>query len=225
MVWEHKKHWIAGVSLAAFLLIACAQRQSFVFKAPPPENTAAAKDEAVASFAEGCLWHTEIVVQSLSGVRDAVSGYASGTGPAPDYNQVSTGTTGHAKSVNVYYDPARISFETLVDAFFASHDPTQVGHQGPDVGPQYRSIAFYRNEKEKTIIENAITAINASGRYKNKVATEVLPFAKFYPAEAYHQEFIAHNPENIYVHNVSIPDYIKFRRSFSGPFKDTLISR
>ena len=209
----------------SFFLLSCQDRVSFVFRAPTAEKTAPVKNEAVATFAEGCFWHTEIVFQSLTGVRDGVSGYAGGNDPSPDYEKVSTGTTKHAESVNVYYDPAKISFETLVAAFFASHDPTQVGHQGPDVGPQYRSIAFYRNVQEKRIIENAIAAINRSGRYQKKLATEVLPLVKFYPAEAYHQEYIARHPENVYVNNVSIPDYLKFRQGFAGPFKDTLTRR
>ena len=116
-------------------------------------------NEAVATFAEGCFWHTEIVFQSLVGVRDAVSGYAGGTDTNPDYEKVSSGETGHAESVQVYYDPSKISFETLVKAFFASHDPTQVNRQGNDVGTQYRSIAFYRNEKEKQIIDAEIKRI------------------------------------------------------------------
>lgn len=206
-------------------LTSCEQPRGFVFKAPPAEKTAPSKNEAVATFAEGCFWHTDIVFQSLQGVRDAVSGYAGGTDGSPDYDKVSTGTTGHAESVNVYYDPSKISFETLVAAFFASHDPTQVNRQGPDEGTQYRSIAFYRNEKEKVAIEKAIATINASKKYKNKVATQVLPFEKFYRAEDYHQEYIAHNPDNRYVAYVNIPDYLKFRQSFPGPFKDSLIKR
>jgi peptide-methionine (S)-S-oxide reductase len=214
--------YVAYFLFSVCFFASCEERMSFVFTAPPPEKASPSKNEAVATFAEGCFWHTEIVFQSLSGVRDAVSGYAGGTDPAPDYDKVCTGSTGHAESVNVYYDPAKISFQTLVAAFFASHDPTQIGHQGPDVGSQYRSIAFYRNAQEKAIIEKAIDSVNASGKYKNKVATEVLPFTTFYPAEDYHQEYIAHHPENIYVNTVNIPDYLKFRQSFPGPFKDTL---
>jgi peptide-methionine (S)-S-oxide reductase len=176
-------------------------------------------NEAVATFAEGCFWHTEIVFQSLAGVRDAVSGYAGGTDTNPDYEKVSSGETGHAESVQVYYDPTKISFETLVKAFFASHDPTQVNRQGNDVGTQYRSIAFYRNEKEKQIIEAEIKRIADAKKYVGKIATEVKPFAKFYPAEGYHQEYILHHPENPYVQNVSIPDFERFRKEFKGNFK------
>ena len=176
-------------------------------------------NEAVATFAEGCFWHTEIVFQSLVGVRDAVSGYAGGTDTNPDYEKVGSGETGHAESVQVYYDPSKISFETLVKAFFASHDPTQVNRQGNDVGTQYRSIAFYRNEKEKQIIEAEIKRIADTKKYAGKLATEVKPFAKFYSAEDYHQEYILHHPENPYVHNVSVPDFERFRKEFKGNFK------
>ena len=149
------------IILISFLfsgLASCEQRTASAFKAPVGK-TEPAKNEAVATFAEGCFWHTEIVFQSLKGVRDAVSGYAGGFDASPDYEKVSTGNTGHAESVNIYYDPSQVSFETLVAAFFASHDPTQVNRQGPDEGPQYRSIAFYRNEKEKAVIEKAIADI------------------------------------------------------------------
>lgn len=176
-------------------------------------------NEAVATFAEGCFWHTEIVFQSLVGVRDAVSGYAGGSGTNPDYEKVSSGETGHAESVQVYYDPSKISFETLVKAFFASHDPTELNRQGNDVGTQYRSIAFYRNDQEKQIIEAEIKRIAEQKTYSGKIVTEVKPYTKFYPAEDYHQEYILHHPENPYVQNVSIPDFEKFRREFKGNFK------
>jgi len=176
-------------------------------------------NEAVATFAEGCFWHTEIVFQSLVGVRDAVSGYAGGTDTNPGYEKVSSGETGHAESVQIYYDPSKVSFETLVKAFFGSHDPTQVNRQGNDVGTQYRSIAFYRNEKEKQIIDAEIKRITGEKKYPGKVATEVKPYTKFYPAEEYHQEYILHHPQNPYVQNVSIPDFEKFRKEFKGNFK------
>ena len=175
--------------------------------------------EAIATFSEGCFWHAEIIFQSLVGVRDAVSGYAGGTETKPDYEKVSTGTTGHAETVQVYYDSSKISYATLVDAFFASMDPTQLNRQGNDVGTEYRSIAFYRNEKEKQIIEAAIKRITDAKTYKSKIVTEVVAYSKFYPAEDYHQEYIYYHPENSYVQYVSIPEYLKFRREFKGNYK------
>lgn len=179
-------------------------------------NQKPSDNEAVATFAEGCFWHTEIVFQSLEGVRDAVSGYSGGNSDNPDYENIGH----HAESVNVYYDPSKISFETLVKAFFASHDPTQLNRQGNDEGPQYRSIAFYRNEDEKKAIEAEIKRVSDSKKYTSRIVTEVKPFTKFYPAEDYHQEYIIHHPDNPYVRNVSIRDYENFRQEFKeGKFK------
>lgn len=200
------------------LFAGCAQTQDNKIKISEGSSKKLS-NEAVATFAEGCFWHTEIVFQSLVGVRDAVSGYAGGDDNHPDYEKVSTGETGHAESVQVYYDPSKISFETLVNAFFASHDPTQLNRQGNDVGTQYRSIAFYRNENEKKIIEAEIKKLADEKKYPGKIVTDVMSYTHFYPAEDYHQEYILHHPGNPYVQHVSIPDFEKFRREFKGNFK------
>ncbi|MEJ7737214.1 MAG: peptide-methionine (S)-S-oxide reductase MsrA [Chitinophagaceae bacterium] len=202
-------------------LSSCAQSTNKTpLKIPLAEVAGPVKGEAMATFAQGCFWHSEIVFQSLVGVRDAVSGYAGGNDIAPSYEKVSNGETGHAESVQVYYDSTIISYKTLVAAFFASQDPTQVNRQGNDVGPQYRSVAFYRNESEKDIIDAEIKRLAASGIYTKKIATQVVPFTKFYPAEPYHQEYIAKHPSQSYVQAVSIPDFIHFKASFKGPFKN-----
>jgi len=209
-----------GIIVAAAVLISYSQTQAANIKIPLASMAKPSAHEKVATFSEGCFWHAEIVFQSLVGVRDAVSGYAGGHTANPTYEEVSTGNTGHAETVNVYYDPSKISYKTLVDAFFASVNPTEVNRQGPDVGTQYRSIAFYRTPQEKEIIEAKIKQINASKKYRSKVVTQVLPFTKFYKAENYHQEYISHNPDNPYVQSVSIPDYEEFRRNFKeGKFK------
>lgn len=183
--------------------------------APAPK-----KGEAVATFAEGCFWCSEEIFQSLVGVRDAVSGYAGGSEKNPTYEEVSSGRTGHAESVQVYYDPNKISFRTLVRAFFASQDPTTPNRQGPDRGSQYRSIAFYRNVQEKQIIESVMDSLTKAHTYANPIVTQVKPFRAFYPAEDYHQEYIKNHPYNPYVQTVSLPRYHKFRKNFDGPFKD-----
>ncbi len=199
--------------------ISCAQTQNNPVKIPQALKQKHGPNEAVATFSEGCFWHAEIVFQSLEGVRDAVSGYAGGTTTNPDYESVATGETGHAETVQVYYDPSKISYETLVAAFFASTDPTELNRQGNDRGTEYRSIAFYRNEKEKQVIEAAIKNLADSKKYKDKIVTEVKAFTKFYRAEDYHQEYVYNHPENPYVANVSIPDFIKFKKEFKGNFK------
>lgn len=211
--------------LIFFLLLstlsACGQAPDSKSRAATPEkiNLTPRPGEAVATFAEGCFWCSEEIFQSLEGVRDAVSGYAGGNTKNPTYEEVGTGSTGHAESVQVYYDPKKISYRELVEAFFASHDPTTPNRQGPDVGSQYRSIAFYRTEQEKQIILDELKKLVASGKYKHPIVTQVLPFTVFYPAEAYHQEYIAHHPENPYVQSVSIPRFERFRQSFNGHFK------
>ena len=119
----------------------------------------------------------------------------------------------------MYYDPSKISYETLVKAFFASVDPTQLNRQGNDEGSQYRSVAFYRTEHEKEIIEAEIKSITDLKKYSSKIVTEVVPYSKFYPAEAYHQEYILNNPNNGYVQHVSIPEFLEFKKEFKGNFK------
>lgn len=202
----------------AVSLISCAQYQHKDVAIPLGSKEPSGK-ESIATFAEGCFWHAEIVFQSLVGVRDAVSGYAGGTDTHPDYEKVSTGRTGHTETVQVYYDSSKISYKTLVDAFFTSMDPTQLNRQGNDAGTEYRSVAFYRNENEKAIIEAAVKRINDSKKYTGKIVTEVVPFREFYPAEDYHQEYIYHHPGNSYVKIVSIPDFLKFKEEFKGSFK------
>jgi peptide-methionine (S)-S-oxide reductase len=206
--------------IAGTTIYSCAQTNQKALKIPVAEKKPASANEAVATFAEGCFWHAEIVFQSLAGVRDAVSGYAGGTTTDPDYEKVASGQTGHAESVQVHYDPSVISYETLVKAFFASQDPTTMNRQGNDAGTEYRSIAFYNNEKEKTIIDATIKNLTAAKVYSNKIVTQVVPLTKFYPAEDYHQEYISHNTDNPYVANVSIPEFLHFKATFKeGKFK------
>jgi len=198
-----------------FILAACGRSQQVPI--PVGQKGPASPNEAVADFSEGCFWHAEIVFQSLAGVRDAVSGYAGGTDRHPDYEKVCTGATGHAETVQVYYDPSKISYATLIAAFFASLDPTELNRQGNDEGTQYRSIVFYRNEEEKKTVQDEIA--RQSKKYTAKIVTQVQPFTVFYPAEEYHQEYIKNHPDNPYVQSVSIPDYVHFRNTFKGNFK------
>jgi peptide-methionine (S)-S-oxide reductase len=205
--------------LAITLFTSCAQSQNNKLKIPTATSTKPIKGEAVATFGEGCFWHAEIIFQSLEGVRDAVSGYSGGKTVNPTYEEVCTKTTGHAEVVNVYYDPTKISYATLVAAFFASMDPTQLNRQGNDVGDEYRSVAFYRNETEKAIVLAEIKKLTDAKKYRSKIVTQVVPFTKFYTAEDYHQEYVFHNPNQGYVQAVSIPEYLSFRNNFKGVFK------
>ena len=160
-------------------------------------------DLSVATFAGGCFWCTETIFESIKGVTEVISGYSGGEEPNPTYENVGAGRTGHAEAFEVYYDPKVISYKDLVRVFFASIDPTIVNGQGPDRGKQYRTIAFYRNEEEKTIIDQKIKDIALE--YNKPIATQVVPFSKFWEAEAYHQDFVKLNPNQGYVRAESIP--------------------
>jgi peptide-methionine (S)-S-oxide reductase len=167
----------------------------------------------VAYFASGCFWCVEAIFESVSGVEEAVSGYAGGHTLNPTYKKIGTGKTGHSETVAVYYNPEKVSFETLVTVFFGSHDPTTKNGQHPDYGSQYRSIAFYTNDAEKVIIDAAIAKLNKEV-YKNNIETEVTKLKKFYKAEEFHQDFERRNPNQGYVKAVSVPRLNKFKKKF-----------
>ena len=173
----------------------------------------------IAVLGGGCFWCLEAVFLELKGVRRVTSGYMGGATQNPTYRDVCSGSTGHAEVIELEFDPAKIGFRDLLEVFFAIHDPTTLNRQGNDVGTQYRSIAFYSNETEKQLIDAELKKTADSKKYTGKIVTEVKVFSKFYPAEAYHQEYILHHPNQAYVANVSIPDYLRFRKEFKGKFK------
>ena len=175
---------------------------------------------ATAYFASGCFWCVEAIFQSVKGVKDAVSGYSGGDKENPTYQEVSSGSLKHAEAVKVIYDPMQVDFETLVKVFFGSHDPTTPNRQGPDRGPQYRSIAFYETGKEKEIIQKYIQELKASNAFSAPIVTEVIQFEKFWDAEDYHQEYESLHPENPYVQNVSIPRLKRFQARFPELLKE-----
>jgi peptide-methionine (S)-S-oxide reductase len=173
-----------------------------------------------AYFASGCFWCVEAIFESVKGVKEVVSGYSGGKQKNPTYEDVGYGKTDHAEAVEVYYDPNEISFTQLVQVFFGSHDPTQLNRQGPDKGRQYRSIAFYKNNEQKKIIEGYIQVLKDQKVYGNDViTTEVTPFTIFYKAEKYHQDYEKNNPNNSYIQNVSIPRLNRFKENFGDYLK------
>lgn len=177
----------------------------------PAKLPALQPGEAVATFAGGCFWAVQEEMRLVKGVRTVVSGYAGGDLAFPTYEQVGTDQTGHAEAVQVYYNPAVISYDVLLDAFFAGHDATQLNRQGPDIGKHYRSAVFYRTPAEKAHISAAIQRENASGHHQGRVVTQVVPFVAFYPAEMYHQDYYRHNRYNMYIHLVSEPKVATFK--------------
>lgn len=173
-----------------------------------------------AYFASGCFWCVEAIYESVKGVKEVVSGYAGGETSNPTYEKVSSGRSSHAEAVKVYYDPKVISFSDLVIIFFGSHDPTTLNQQGPDEGPQYRSMAFYKTEAEKKIIEDYIGKLKKEQVFgKQAIVTEVKKSSKFYEAEAYHQNYETLHPNNSYIRNVSIPRINKFKKKYPNYLK------
>jgi len=161
---------------------------------------AKAPGKAKAVFAGGCFWGTQAVFERLKGVVDTTVGYAGGTAATATYDQVTTETTGHAESVEVVYDPSRITYGTLLRIFFSvAHDPTQLNRQGPDVGPSYRSAIFYANDGQKRIAQAYIAQLDAAHVFAKPIATQVTPLEGFYRAEEYHQDYALHNPGNPYI--------------------------
>jgi len=173
-----------------------------------------------AYFASGCFWCVEAIFENVKGVHEVVSGYSGGSEENPTYQQVARGLTTHAEAVKVYYDADVISFNTLVQVFFSSHDPTTFNRQGPDRGPQYRSIAFYKNEDEKKFITDYIASLEEKKVYNAPIVTEVKAFEKFYVAEEYHQDFERKNPNNSYIRNISVPRYNRFKEIFPEVLKE-----
>lgn len=178
--------------------------------------------EAVATFGGGCFWAMQEVFNEVKGVRTTVAGYAGGDTVNPTYEEVGTDQTGHAETVQVYYNPKVISYDKLLDAFFAGHDPTTKDRQGPDVGRDYRSIVFYRNEDEKARIAAAIKRENDSDHHIDPVVTEVVPFKAFYPAEKYHQNYLRSHTNEFYIQKISVPKIEKFRKRMEGYVKDAI---
>lgn len=180
--------------------------------------------EAVATFGGGCFWAMEEVFDEIKGVHEAVSGYAGGTLPNPTYEQVSTDETGHAEAVQVYYDPKVITYDQLLDVFFAGHDGTELNRQGPDVGRHYRSVAFYRTPAEKASIEAAIKREAASGHHTDPIVTTIEPIQAFYPAENYHQGYCKRHPDELYIRSVSFRKIEKMRKAMAGKLKSDLLA-
>ena len=176
-------------------------------------------DSEKVTFGGGCFWCTEAVFLAVKGVLKVESGYSGGKVKNPSYKEVCTGTTGHAEVTQITYDPKLVSFETLLEIFWNTHDPTTLNRQGADEGPQYRSVIFYHNEEQKKVAEQYKQQLEASHVYKNKIVTEISPLINYYPAEDYHQNYYALNQNQGYCQYVIRPKVEKFRKQFSTKLK------
>lgn len=173
-----------------------------------------------ATFAGGCFWCTEASFERIKGVKKVVSGYSGGKEKNPTYSQVSSGMTGHAEAIQIYYDPEIISYDELLEIFFVAHDPTQLNRQGPDVGPQYRSAIFYHNEKQQKKAQDFINNQSGANIFEDKIVTELSPYTEFYIAEGYHQNYYEQNPDDRYIQNVSKPKVDKVEKEFKEKLKE-----
>jgi peptide-methionine (S)-S-oxide reductase len=176
-------------------------------------------DRDVATLGGGCFWCLEAVYKDLRGVDSVVSGYAGGHVENPTYEQVCGARTGHAEVVQITFDPAVVTFRDLLDVFFTIHDPTTKDRQGADVGPQYRSIVLYHSPEQKAEAERVIAELGHKGLWPAPIVTEVVPLEKFYPAEAYHQDYYDQNPRQRYCQIVIAPKVAKFRKEFLARLK------
>lgn len=170
----------------------------------------------IATFGGGCFWCTETIFQRVNGVEEVLPGYMGGTTENPTYEQVCTGATGHAEVIHIKYDPAVVSYETLLGIFFKTHDPTTLNRQGEDVGTQYRSAVFYHSIEQKIQAEKMIAALTAEGVYDSPIVTEVTEASTFWEAEDYHKDYFNRNPQNPYCSAVIAPKLAKFLKTYTG---------
>jgi peptide-methionine (S)-S-oxide reductase len=188
------------------------------FSATAADKSAPAQETAV--FAGGCFWGVDAVFKHVKGVTDVVSGYSGGAAATAHYEMVSEGTTGHAESVRVHFNPEQVSFQQLLQVFFnVAHDPTQLNRQGPDTGSQYRSAIFYTSEEQRKIAQDYIRQLTAARTFSVPIATQVVPLQQFYPAEEHHQNYLALHPYQPYIVFNDMPKLEHLREQFPSLYK------
>jgi peptide-methionine (S)-S-oxide reductase len=214
---------IAVTSLMLFIttFTSCAQNenQNKIMSSETNISLPAGVQTDTATFGNGCFWCTEAIFQNLDGVLKVTSGYSGGTVDNPTYKEVCEGTTGHAEVIQIVYDPSKITFDELLQAFWQSHDPTTLNRQGNDVGPQYRSVIFYHDAEQKEKAEKYKQELDKSKAYDNPIVTEISPFSKFYVAENYHQDYYNNNGSQPYCYYVIRPKLEKFNKVFKDKLK------
>ncbi len=177
------------------------------------------KPREVATLASGCFWCTEAVFSIVKGVEKVEPGYSGGSVPNPTYEQVSTGTTGHAEAAQITFDLSVISFREILEMFFATHDPTTLNRQGNDVGIQYRSVIFYHNEEQKAIAKQVIDELTKERIWDAPIVTQLEPFKAFYVAETFHKDYYKKHPNQLYCQQVITPKLVKLQQCFLGKLK------
>ncbi|THD55751.1 MAG: peptide-methionine (S)-S-oxide reductase MsrA [Bradyrhizobium sp.] len=218
---------VGALALTAFTAAPALAAEDAVIVPAPAVDVRAASGTQTAVLAGGCFWGVQGVFQHTAGIVNAVSGYAGGSKATADYNMVSTGTTGHAESVEIKYDPSKISYGKILQIFFSVvHDPTQLNRQGPDSGTQYRSAIFTTSDEQKKVADAYIAQLNAAKVYKKPIVTKVGPLEGFYAAEAYHQDYLTLHPTQPYIAYNDIPKVENLKRVFADNYieKPTLVS-
>jgi peptide-methionine (S)-S-oxide reductase len=218
---------LGALAITAFAVAPSLAAEDAVIIPAPTTDAQAANGLQTAVLAGGCFWGVQGVFQHTAGVVNAVSGYAGGSKATADYNMVSTGTTGHAESVEVKYDPKKISYGKILQIYFSvAHDPTQLNRQGPDTGTQYRSAIFATSDEQKKVADAYIAQLNAAKVYKKPIVTKVGPLEAFYPAEAYHQDYLTLHPNQAYIAYNDIPKVENLKKIFAENYieKPTLVS-
>ena len=176
-------------------------------------------ENKLATIGGGCFWCTEAVFQQLKGVEKVVSGYMGGQTENPTYQQICRGDTGHAEVIQIEYRPNEVAFDSLLEVFWKTHDPTTLNRQGPDMGTQYRSVVFYHTDEHKALAEKYLQALDASGAYDRPIVTEISPASTFYAAEDYHQDYFDRNPSDRYCSAMIPPKLAKLKKVFADRLK------
>jgi peptide-methionine (S)-S-oxide reductase len=212
---------LAMAALAWNASPAHAAESAFVIAPPATDEPASSSRPETAVFAGGCFWGVQGVFQHVKGVSQALSGYTGGKGDTAHYDDVSTGNTGHAESVQVTYDPSQVTYGQLLQIYFSvAHNPTQLNRQGPDTGTQYRSTIFAANSQQHKIAQAYIAQLDKSGVYSKPLATTIEDGKTFYPAEAYHQDYLVHNPQSMYIVFNDLPKVNNLAKVFPKRYRD-----
>lgn len=213
--------WINYLFLGVLSFSSCAEHKEQTMDISTDRNAVHTKYDT-ATFATGCFWCTEAIFQRLKGVVKVTSGYSGGNVPNPTYEEVCTGTTGHAECCQIVYDPSIVSFDELLEVFWKTHDPTTLNRQGNDVGTQYRSAIFYHSQEQKDKAEHYKAALDSSGAFNNPIVTAIEPYKNFYSAEAYHQNYFNSNTGQPYCRFVIMPKVEKFEKVFKDKLKPSV---
>jgi len=204
-----------------FLLLPAGEAAGPFPSASIDDPLASSSSKATAVLAGGCFWGVEAVFEHVKGVTNAVSGYSGGRAGSATYELVESGSTGHAESVEITFDPAQVSYGTLLRIFFAvGHNPTELNRQGPDVGPQYRSVVFYASPRQQMIAERYIAQLGELHQFSRPIVTQVVPLTAFYPAEAYHQDYAFHHPTAPYIVINDRPKVYELKREYPDLYRD-----